>query len=418
MATVNKNFRIKQGLIVEGTTGTINGNNILTENGGDSYILNLVGGATLVKSVDTGVFNVDNAGYLTINANTFDAYGAADTAQGNAEDYADTVAGTAEQNDNSDTDTAINSLTTDDIEEGASRLYFSNTRAQDAIGAGTGLTKEGQGTQLGIDRNTVDTWYDAAGTAADLIDDSSSTTTNVWSAYKTSSEIDTAINNLVDGAPGLLNTLNEIAAAINDDENYFTTVTNAINAKQDALSAGDGVSIGNNTVSLNLAGGSGLEFAQGALSIDRDVVDGWYDAAGDASAAQTAAEGYADGLVNNVLDATTAFTAINLNDIAKEVAATATIATAGSANAISWSASAYKTAKALVKFETGTHSQVSEVLLTLDSSNNIAITEYAEVGTNGSLGTVSAIYAAGTIAITVTTAYANTDVTVKATLLV
>ena len=53
MATVVKNFRIKSGLIVEGTTGTINGQNILTETGSDSYILNLVGGATLVKSVES-----------------------------------------------------------------------------------------------------------------------------------------------------------------------------------------------------------------------------------------------------------------------------------------------------------------------------------------------------------------------------
>jgi len=81
MATVTKNFRIKSGLIVEGTTGTINGQNILTETGGDQYILNLVGGATLVKSVDTGVFNVDGAGNLTINSNTFDSYGSASAAQ-------------------------------------------------------------------------------------------------------------------------------------------------------------------------------------------------------------------------------------------------------------------------------------------------------------------------------------------------
>ena len=40
----------------------------------------------------------------------------------------------------------------------------------------------------------------------------------------------TAINNLVDGAPGILDTLNEIAAAIGDDGNFVTTVTNLINA--------------------------------------------------------------------------------------------------------------------------------------------------------------------------------------------
>ena len=39
----------------------------------------------------------------------------------------------------------------------------------------------------------------------------------------------TAISDLVDGAPGVLDTLNELAAAINDDENFVTTVTNLIN---------------------------------------------------------------------------------------------------------------------------------------------------------------------------------------------
>jgi hypothetical protein len=71
--------------------------------------------------------------------------------------------------------------------------------------------------------------------------------------------IDAAINNLVDGAPGLLDTLNEIAAAINDDENYFTTVTNAINEKQDTLIAGDGIDIdGSSNITVKL--GTGLDF--------------------------------------------------------------------------------------------------------------------------------------------------------------
>jgi len=52
MATVNKDFKIKHGLIVEGAEGTINGNVILTEGDGDAYILDLIGGETLITSVD------------------------------------------------------------------------------------------------------------------------------------------------------------------------------------------------------------------------------------------------------------------------------------------------------------------------------------------------------------------------------
>ena len=71
--------------------------------------------------------------------------------------------------------------------------------------------------------------------------------------------IDSAINNLIDGAPGLLDTLNEIAAAINDDENYFTTVTNAINTKQNTLIPGDGIDVdGSSNITVKL--GTGLTF--------------------------------------------------------------------------------------------------------------------------------------------------------------
>ena len=42
----------------------------------------------------------------------------------------------------------------------------------------------------------------------------------------------TAISDLVDGAPALLDTLNELAGAINDDENFVTTITNLIDANE------------------------------------------------------------------------------------------------------------------------------------------------------------------------------------------
>ena len=84
---------------------------------------------------------------------------------------------------------------------------------------------------------------------------------------------------------------------------------------------------------------------------------------------------------------------------------------------ISWSKADYPTAKAWVKFATATHSQISEVLLTTDSSNNISITEFGMVGTNGSLGSVGASYLNGNIAIEVDTVYAATTVTVVATLI-
>jgi len=56
--------------------------------------------------------------------------------------------------------------------------------------------------------------------------------------------------------------------------------------------------------------------------------------------------------------------------------------------------------------------------LTLDTSDNIAITEYAIVGTNGSASTVSAGVSGTDVRLLVTTTNNNSTVTVMGTLLV
>jgi hypothetical protein len=53
----------------------------------------------------------------------------------------------------------------------------------------------------------------------------------------TTAFVRTEISGLIGGAPELLDTLNEIAAAINDDENFFTTVTNSLSFKLDSATA-------------------------------------------------------------------------------------------------------------------------------------------------------------------------------------
>lgn len=45
--------------------------------------------------------------------------------------------------------------------------------------------------------------------------------------------VDTQISNLIDSSPETLNTLNEIAAALNDDPDFYTTITNMIALKAD-----------------------------------------------------------------------------------------------------------------------------------------------------------------------------------------
>lgn len=53
---------------------------------------------------------------------------------------------------------------------------------------------------------------------------------DVFARY-TKTEVDTLITNLISGAPGALNTLDELAAALGDDANFAATVTNSLALK-------------------------------------------------------------------------------------------------------------------------------------------------------------------------------------------
>jgi hypothetical protein len=114
MATVNKNFRIKDGLIVEGTTGTINGEDILTTGSTTDDLPEGSSGNNLYYSA--GMAKYDAAQLLT-NATltnitiTGDGTGLTITAENGVADS-----------------------TTDDLDEGLTNLYFTDQRAIDAVG--------------------------------------------------------------------------------------------------------------------------------------------------------------------------------------------------------------------------------------------------------------------------------------------
>lgn len=61
------------------------------------------------------------------------------------------------------------------------------------------------------------------------------------SNFVTEVEVDQKISSLVASAPETLDTLNELAAALGDDPNFATTVTNKIAAKQDKLVSGTNI---------------------------------------------------------------------------------------------------------------------------------------------------------------------------------
>ena len=64
-----------------------------------------------------------------------------------------------------------------------------------------------------------------------LLNSASSNALATTLGVATTSQITAAINNVIDAAPGALDTLNELAAAIGDDASFSTNVTNSIAAK-------------------------------------------------------------------------------------------------------------------------------------------------------------------------------------------
>jgi len=93
----------------------------------------------------------------------------------------------------------------------------------------------------------------------------------------TTAYADTAVSNLVDSAPGALNTLNELAAALGDDASFSTTVTNSIATKLPL--AGGTMSGAINLNSNNITNGgtiAGTFSGSGAslTNVDADTLDG------------------------------------------------------------------------------------------------------------------------------------------------
>jgi hypothetical protein len=65
-----------------------------------------------------------------------------------------------------------------------------------------------------------------------------------FTGYATETYVNTAVSNLVDAAPATLDTLNELAAALNDDASFATTITNSLATKQDKVTGVSDTEIG------------------------------------------------------------------------------------------------------------------------------------------------------------------------------
>jgi hypothetical protein len=87
-------------------------------------------------------------------------------------------------------------------------------------------------------------------------------------SYATTSYVTTQINNLINGAPGALDTLDELAAALGDDSNFATTVTNSIAGK--VSKAGDTMTSSGQQV-LNIFHGAATGDFNDALFVKNTV---------------------------------------------------------------------------------------------------------------------------------------------------
>jgi hypothetical protein len=223
--------------------------------------------------------------------------------------------------------------------------------------------------------------------------------------------IATAVSDLVDSAPELLDTLNELAAAIGDDASFATTIGTEIGTK--VSKAGD-------TMTGALAMGTNKITGLGTPTDDTDAATKKYV---DDQTTTDVAEGtnlyFTDVRAVDALEAVVPnFTAIEVNSIAKQVAATVSAPTAASqVVAYAFAKADYRSAKFLVKVAYSTHTEVSEVILTLDTSDNIAITEFAVVSTNGSASAISAGISGSNVQLLVTPVNNTSTVTVVGTLL-
>lgn len=100
-------------------------------------------------------------------------------------------------------------------------------------GSGTGTVSglTTTATDLVAAINEVKVTADSAAGGGVAINDSATNLTETWSSSKINSDIQAAVNGIIDGAPGALDTLNELAAAINDNASYAAAVTSALAAK-------------------------------------------------------------------------------------------------------------------------------------------------------------------------------------------
>jgi hypothetical protein len=158
----------------------------------------------------------------------------------------------------SDFATDFNCRSTDNLSEGSTNLYYTQTRVNSAFDTRFATKTTADLTEcnnLYYTAARVNSAFDTRLATKDT-DDLSEGSTNLYytdtrvgnylttNSYATESYVDTEINNLIGGAPAALDTLNELAAALNDDENFYSSITPTARA---AITAGGDLSYNSTT---------------------------------------------------------------------------------------------------------------------------------------------------------------------------
>lgn len=118
--------------------------------------------------------------------------------------------------------TQINNLTVRIATEIKSLRTLINGNASDLSALNTA-----DKTSLVAALNELKTAFDGF-TAGGVIDDDNTALTTTFSSQKITDDITSAIAALTNGAPGALDQLNELAAALGNDANFAATVTNSL----------------------------------------------------------------------------------------------------------------------------------------------------------------------------------------------
>ena len=530
MATVDKNFRIKNGLVVEGTTGTIDGNDILTAaaiTNGSAENENIV--VTYDSETHKLTFvaenGVDDSTTDDLDEGVSNLYFTDERAQ---DAVATAISNGTHTNITITYDDEANSLsfegstpisTTDDLTEGTTNLYFTETRARDSLSAGEGIIYDsvtgeitadiGSGLQFADNMIEIDSTVVTTTEAQTLsnktlgtdLDADQNTITNVADpvndqdaankryvdaavsgfAWKDSAHLLADTNVSLTGTDGTL-VIDSHSALDSGDEGYRLLLTGQTTDSQNGIyvytvDAGnytlvrsddadtyqelDGAAIfiqegtvygatawiqtnhymtdftgqtwtqfsgqGTYTAGTNLIL-TGSEFALAdtitLTSVTADLIGDVTGTVSDISNHTTTdlTEGtnlyFTDQRAIDALEGVTpVFTEVDINSVALQVAATASLTDTNQTAVYSWAKADYRSAKFLIKAAYGTHTEISEILLTLDTSDNIAITEYAIVTTNGDLVAVTAGINGTDVEILVTAGTATTTVQVFGTLI-